>query len=106
MTWVQREEIQDRKGKINIKERPPNWIRRKGGRTSNEKITLLNQNSGEFVDQLKPKVKEAYGDKIIQFKSNKISNGLITLENFFDLEDAKNDKRKLTAKNVTTPKCQ
>lgn len=42
-------------------------------------------------------MKEAYRDQIIQLKSNKLPNGLITLENLFDHDDANNDKRKLTA---------
>lgn len=53
--------------------------------------------SGEYADQMQPKVMEAYGDQIIQLKSNKLLNGLITLENLFDHDDAKNDKRKFTA---------
>lgn len=64
---------------------------------SDEQISLFIQNSGEFADQMQPKVKEAYGDQIIQVKSNKIPNGLITLENLFDHDDAKNDKQKFTA---------
>lgn len=46
---------------------------------------------------MQPKVKEDYGDWIIQLRSNKLPNGLITLENLFDHDDAKNDKWKLTA---------
>lgn len=41
---------------------------------------------------MQSKVKEDYGDEIIQLKSKKLSNGLITLENLFDHDDAKNDK--------------
>lgn len=64
---------------------------------SDEKTTLFIQNSREFADQLQPKVKEAYEDQIIQLKSNKLPNGLITLENLFDCDDARNDKRNLMA---------
>ncbi|XP_059065935.1 uncharacterized protein LOC131857409 [Cryptomeria japonica] len=64
---------------------------------NDEQIALFIQNSGEFAHQLQPMVKEAYGDQIMQLKSNKLPNGLITLENLFDKDDAKRDKRKLTA---------
>lgn len=63
---------------------------------SDEQIALFIQISGEFFDQLQPKVKEAYRNQVIQLKSNKLPNGLITLENLFDHEEAKNDKQKLT----------
>lgn len=63
---------------------------------SDEKIPLFIQNLGEFADQLQPKVEEAYGNQIIQLISNKLPNGLITLENLFDHDDAKNDKQNLT----------
>lgn len=46
---------------------------------------------------MQPKVKEAYEDQIIQLKSNKIPNQLITLENLFDHYDAKNEKQKFIA---------
>lgn len=63
---------------------------------SDEHISLFIQSLGEFVDQLQLKIKEAYGNQVIQLRSNKLPNGLITLENLFDHEVAKKDKRKLT----------
>lgn len=62
---------------------------------SDKQIVLFIQNSGEFANQLQPKVKEAYGDQIIQLKSKKLPNGLITLEILFDHDDVRNDKWKL-----------
>lgn len=40
---------------------------------------------------------EAYEDKVIQLKTNKLPKGLITLGNIFDCEDSRNDKRKFIA---------
>jgi len=49
------------------------------------------------VEQLYPKVKEAYEDQIIRLITNKIPKGLIMLVNLFDCDDARNDKKKFVA---------
>lgn len=59
-------------------------------------MNIVHPKLGRIVDQLQPKVKEAYRNQVIQLKSNKLPNGLITLENLFDHEDVKNDNWKLT----------
>ena len=64
---------------------------------SDEHIASFIQHSGEFVDQLQPKIAEAYEGQIMQLKSNKLPKGLVTLENFFDCNNARNDKRKFVA---------
>jgi len=61
---------------------------------NNFQVLSFLQQSGEFADQLQPKIEEAYGDQIIQLKSNKLPKGLITLENLFDLEDASLEKKR------------
>jgi len=58
------------------------------------------QQSGEFADQLQPKIEEAYGDQIIQLKTNKLPKGLITLENLFDPEDVSLEKKRFQANKV------
>lgn len=61
-----------------------------------EHIAMFIYKFGEFADQLQRKVFEAYDDQVIQLKTNKLLKGLITLENLFDYEDSRNDKRKFT----------
>lgn len=57
-------------------------------------IAMFIQQFKEFVDQLQPRVSEAYGNQVIQLKTNKLPKGLITLENIFYYEDSRNNKRK------------
>lgn len=64
---------------------------------SDEHIASFIQYSGEFVDQLQPKILEAYEGKIIQLRSNKLPKGLVTLKNIFDCDDETNDKRNFVA---------
>lgn len=45
---------------------------------------------------MQPKVSKAYGDQVIQLKTNKLPKGLITLENLFYFKDSKKDKMKFT----------
>ncbi|KAH9315552.1 hypothetical protein KI387_024179, partial [Taxus chinensis] len=46
--------------------------------------------------QVQLKIEEAYGDQVIQLKTNKPPKGLITLESIFDFDDANTYRRNFT----------
>ena len=67
---------------------------------SDEQIVSFLQNEVEFLDRNYSRLKDQYGDKIINLSSNKFPKGLITLESVFNPNDQARDR----AMNLSTRK--